>query len=42
MLANTITLTSGTLTVDVIGDRLQVHWVNCPTGTTSDLSKPET
>lgn len=35
LLANTITLTPGTLTVDVIGDRLQVHWVNCPPGTTS-------
>jgi multicomponent Na+:H+ antiporter subunit E len=35
MLANTITLTPGTLTVDVIGDRLQIHWVYCPPGTTS-------
>lgn len=35
MLANTITLTPGTLTVDLIEDRLQVHWVNCPPGTTS-------
>ncbi len=33
MLANTITLTPGTLTVDVIGDRLLVHWVYCPDGT---------
>ncbi len=32
LLANTITLTPGTLTVDVEGDRLQVHWVNCPSG----------
>jgi len=30
LLANTITLTPGTLTVDVIGDRLQIHWVYCP------------
>jgi multicomponent Na+:H+ antiporter subunit E len=33
LLANTITLTPGTLTVDVIDDRLLVHWVYCPPGT---------
>ena len=33
LLANTITLTPGTLTVDVIGDVLLVHWVYCPPGT---------
>ena len=33
LLANTITLTPGTLTVDVEGDRLLVHWVYCPPGT---------
>ena len=33
LLANTITLTPGTLTVDVIGDTLLVHWVYCPPGT---------
>jgi multicomponent Na+:H+ antiporter subunit E len=27
MLANSITLTPGTFTVDVIGDRLLVHWI---------------
>jgi len=32
LLANTITLTPGTLTVDVIGDRLLIHWVYCPEG----------
>jgi len=32
LLANTITLTPGTLTVEVQGDTLQVHWVNCPPG----------
>ncbi len=32
LLANTITLTPGTLTVDVDGDKLQVHWVYCPPG----------
>ena len=33
LLANTITLTPGTLTVDVTGSRLLVHWVYCPPGT---------
>jgi multicomponent Na+:H+ antiporter subunit E len=33
LLANTITLTPGTLTVDVTGDTLLVHWVYCPPGT---------
>ena len=28
MLANSITLTPGTFTVDIIGDRLLVHWIN--------------
>jgi multicomponent Na+:H+ antiporter subunit E len=36
MLANTITLTPGTLTVDVIGDRLLVHWVFCPEGISTE------
>jgi multicomponent Na+:H+ antiporter subunit E len=30
LLANTITLTPGTLTVDILDDRLLVHWVYCP------------
>ena len=33
LLANTITLTPGTLTVDVLEDTLLVHWVYCPPGT---------
>lgn len=33
LLANTITLTPGTLTVDIVDDRLLVHWVYCPPGT---------
>ena len=33
MLANSITLTPGTLTVDVEGDALLVHWIDCPPGT---------
>jgi multicomponent Na+:H+ antiporter subunit E len=33
VLANSITLTPGTLVVDVQGDRLLVHWIDCPPGT---------
>ena len=33
VLANSITLTPGTLTVDVEGDALLVHWIDCPPGT---------
>ena len=33
VLANSITLTPGTLSVDVKDDRLLVHWVDCPPGT---------
>ena len=36
LLANTITLTPGTLTVDVKGDKLLVHWMYCPDGTDID------
>lgn len=32
-LANSITLTPGTLTVDVDDDALLVHWIDCPPGT---------
>ncbi len=32
-LANSITLTPGTLTVDVIGDSLLVHWIDVPKNT---------
>jgi multicomponent Na+:H+ antiporter subunit E len=32
ILANSITLTPGTLAVDIDGDRLLVHWVDCPPG----------
>jgi multicomponent Na+:H+ antiporter subunit E len=32
LLANSITLTPGTLTVDVIGDRLLVHWIDSSPG----------
>ncbi len=30
LLANSITLTPGTLSVDVIEDRILVHWIDCP------------
>jgi multicomponent Na+:H+ antiporter subunit E len=32
LLANSITLTPGTLSVDVQGDRILVHWIDCPPG----------
>jgi multicomponent Na+:H+ antiporter subunit E len=37
LLANSITLTPGTLSVDVQGDRILVHWIDCPPGT--DLAR---
>ena len=33
VLANSITLTPGTLSVDIDGDTLLVHWIDCPPGT---------
>ncbi len=33
ILANSITLTPGTLTIDIVGDHLQVHWVDSTPGT---------
>jgi len=32
LLANSITLTPGTLTVNVRDDRILVHWIDCPPG----------
>jgi multicomponent Na+:H+ antiporter subunit E len=32
ILANSITLTPGTLTVDVRGERLLIHWIDAPPG----------
>lgn len=32
LLANSITLTPGTLSVDVRGDRILVHWIDCTPG----------
>lgn len=36
LLANSITLTPGTLSVDVKDSHLLVHWVDCPPGTDLD------
>jgi multicomponent Na+:H+ antiporter subunit E len=33
LLANSITLTPGTLSIEVQEDRILVHWVDCPPGT---------
>lgn len=33
LLANSITLTPGTLVVDITDQRLFVHWIDCPPGT---------
>ncbi|MGB5538590.1 MAG: Na+/H+ antiporter subunit E [Gammaproteobacteria bacterium] len=32
LLTNAITLTPGTLSIDVEGNRIKVHWVDCPPG----------
>lgn len=32
LLTNAITLTPGTLSIDVIGNRITVHWIDCPPG----------
>ena len=32
VLANSITLTPGTLSVDIIDDEIVVHWIDCPEG----------
>jgi multicomponent Na+:H+ antiporter subunit E len=36
VLANSITLTPGTLSVDVRGDTILVHWIDCPPGVDLD------
>ena len=40
-LANSITLTPGTLTVDVEENTLTVHWVDCPPGTDMQAATEE-
>ncbi len=32
ILANSITLTPGTLSVDILGDTILIHWIDCPPG----------
>jgi multicomponent Na+:H+ antiporter subunit E len=38
LLANSITLTPGTLTVEAEGDRLLIHWIDCPPGCDLDAA----
>lgn len=38
-LANSITLTPGTLTMDVEGDKLLIHWINVKTSDTKEATK---
>lgn len=38
LLANSITLTPGTLTVDIMGDRLLVHWIDATPGDTPEIT----
>jgi len=39
VLANSITLTPGTFTLDVIGDRLLIHWINVTTENTEEATQ---
>ena len=39
ILANSITLTPGTFTLDVIGDELLIHWINVKTEDIDDATK---
>jgi multicomponent Na+:H+ antiporter subunit E len=39
LLANTITLTPGTLTVDVIGEYLYIHWIDVVTKDIEEATK---
>ena len=36
LLTNAITLTPGTLSIDVTGNRITVHWIDCPPGCDMD------
>ncbi len=38
ILANSITLTPGTLSVDISDDRILVHWIDCPEDTDPKLA----
>lgn len=39
ILANSITLTPGTFTLDVIGDKLLIHWINVKTDNIDEATK---
>jgi len=39
ILANSITLTPGTFTLDVIGDKLLIHWINVKTEDTDEATR---
>ena len=39
ILANSITLTPGTFTLDVVGDRLLIHWINVRTDDMDEASR---
>ena len=39
ILANSITLTPGTFTLDVSGDRLLIHWINVKTADTEEATQ---
>ncbi|MGP3778092.1 Na+/H+ antiporter subunit E [Halanaerobium saccharolyticum] len=39
LLANSITLTPGTLTIDIIGDRLYIHWIDVKTNDPAEQQK---
>lgn len=39
ILANSITLTPGTFTLDVVGDRLMIHWINVRTEDVDEASR---
>ena len=38
-LANSITLTPGTFTLDILGDRLLIHWINVKTENIDEASR---
>jgi len=39
LLANSITLTPGTFTLDILGDRLLIHWINVKSEDTEQATR---
>jgi multicomponent Na+:H+ antiporter subunit E len=39
ILANSITLTPGTFTLDILGDTLLIHWINVQSKETEEATK---